>query len=133
MGCTHHFSYDSPVRLEFSHDGGNTWDLLVRSCYPSGQHLGTSDQSETGDQRSHLCTGSARTLDESSRYHQGDYDLWTRVTVAMTEMVASKLVTNEMFIPKLLKYFREINKTRFLNKYKQFLTFETIYCNKIPI
>ena len=109
LGCTRDFSYDSPVRLEFSHDGGVTWDLLVRSCYPSGQHLETSDQSNVGDQRSHLCTGSARTLDESSRYHQGDYDLWTRVTVGITKIVASKLVVIIVFIPKLLKTFSKAN------------------------
>ena len=78
--------------LEYSHDGGISWDFVRHSCYPRGQHL-TGDHGAPhtyDDVTSHVCTGAARSLDESSRYHAGDYGQWTRVTVPVGTKVASK-------------------------------------------
>ena len=88
VGCSVDFSYESPVVLQYSHDNGNSWDLVRHSCYQRGQH--TLDGRILDNVTSHVCTGVARELSESSRYYGGDYDQWTRVTIPISAKIASK-------------------------------------------
>uniref|UniRef100_H2Y860 Reelin n=1 Tax=Ciona savignyi TaxID=51511 RepID=H2Y860_CIOSA len=72
IGCTGVFSFESPVRLEYSHDGGHTWGLRG-AMQPNP---------------SHLCTGSSRELHEATQYHAGDYEGWTTVVIPVLSAIA---------------------------------------------
>nr|XP_026690434.1 reelin [Ciona intestinalis] len=90
IGCSKNFSFENPVRLEYSHDGGHTWDYVRHSCYPNGRSLTEEDLSSHSpeDSTSHLCTGASRELRESSQYHAGDYDEWKTVVIPVLPMIA---------------------------------------------
>lgn len=78
INCSAEFSYDFPVHLEYSHDGGYTWSLVKRACYSAVQ----SDV--------HECSGISRELKEASLYHKGDFEKFTPVVIPITETIAAE-------------------------------------------
>lgn len=90
IGCSTTFSRDNPVRLEFSHDRGYSWEPVVRVCYPAGRpSLENENSNFLDDFSAHDCTGVARELTEPSVYHSGDYGEWTRVVISVTSRIAA--------------------------------------------
>lgn len=77
VGCESVFSASAPVLLQYSHDAGRTWSLVQEGCYP-GSPGATS------------CEGSGRELREPTVYNTGDYERWTRITVILPRIVASR-------------------------------------------
>ncbi|CAK8675621.1 unnamed protein product [Clavelina lepadiformis] len=103
IGCSQSFSYKSPVTLQYSHDGGYSWDYVRHACYPRGRALTRDVTIHTSqDVRSHKCTGTGRELHEASRYHKGDYDVWRTVIIPVPAHVASDPVRFRWFqhVPK---------------------------------
>uniref|UniRef100_A0AAR2LAD7 Reelin n=1 Tax=Pygocentrus nattereri TaxID=42514 RepID=A0AAR2LAD7_PYGNA len=76
IGCESEFSASAPVMLQYSHDAGRTWALVLEGCFPGSP--GTAG-----------CEGSGRELREPTIYNIGDYERWTRVTVLIPRNVAA--------------------------------------------
>jgi len=70
VGCSHSFSHDSPVLLQYSQDSGMTWSLVDEPCYPSEQ-----------------CS-SAYT--DGSIYYAGSYGEWRPVVIPVNPQMTTK-------------------------------------------
>ncbi|XP_077972003.1 reelin-like isoform X1 [Styela clava] len=93
IGCSRNFSWIYPVRLEYSHDEGYSWDLLKRACYPNGRPRSQMMIKNPIDKFSaHDCTGVARELTEASIYHQGEFPQWKRIIISVPERIAATSV-----------------------------------------
>jgi len=102
------------VKLQFSQDGGYSWDYFRHACYQSGRFIPLDDTiAHTADDvSSHLCTGSARELREGSRYHVGDFDQWNTIIIPVSEALVGKYVVDTsqkiIFLFFLLHFYLDL-------------------------
>ncbi|XP_074645991.1 reelin-like [Tubulanus polymorphus] len=69
VGCSESFSYRFPVFLEYSHDNGQTWQLVETACYQSND-----------------CKLGHR---EGSVFHSGTYGKWRTVLIPVSARLAA--------------------------------------------
>ncbi|GAB1600886.1 reelin [Argonauta hians] len=72
VDCNKKFQWDHPVLFQYSHDNGNSWQLVSNPCY---------DEDE--------CNGE---LTEGTIFYSGTYGDWRLVMIPVTEEIASRPV-----------------------------------------